>query len=1803
MGDIDSTPDANPDNDAGGIPDDGFTDDFLEGLGIIDEDDHDPRSIEVVDFALKLTIDSPDTVRYGESVIFKLSAYNQGNVELVNTDVLIDVGPGYNYDPASNPGWSTDPAEPAFTFAGPIAPGDSVFAFLDLTLLQTQEIADQWVNYGQLVQARDVLGNRDDDADSFAFIETAAENSVKPGDPDDNNIFGLGATFGEDEDDHDPAGPDVFDLALIKEQVTTGRIAYDDIVEYQITVRNQGNQSAQSFTVTDYLPEGLSFDPALQSENWVLDPITNTASLTRAGALDPNISDVFSIFLVVECVEASLTAWTNRAEISAAIDEDGNPAFDLDSTYDTIPDNDIGGTPGSAEDNNLDDSGTDVDNDGTSDEDDSDPAFTEVIDLALRKEVISTAPYTVGQLVDFSITVFNQGNIPLENVQVIDYVPAGLTYDGGDNPGWSDETNGASFIFQQGSTTERLMPGDSLQTVISLTYSQVPGGGVSADFINYAEILSATDTLGNSVAGLDADSDPASDLPSERAVLPDTAGDDDIDSKDQGGNEDDHDPAGIMASDLSLDKRVVTTGPYEYGQLIMYEITVTNEGTVPANNIELSDQIGCGLVYLPINDANWQYDQATSTATTLLPGQLLAGESVSITIALKLQYCDEPFDDLTYNNEAEIESVLDDGGDPFEDDDSTPGNDDDTEDDQDDAPIVVVDLALTKEVVTPATGIESGDPVIFSFTVYNQGNTDLTNVVIEDYIPSGFSLDGGASAGWTASALGAQYIISALLSESDTTVEITLSFSPGLGLVFNNYGEIVGASDTSGVDVTGNDADSTPSNNIDADDREVPNGPGDGDIDADGTDGIEDDNDPAAFGVLDLALDKNIAIPAAGYKYGDTLTYEFIVTNEGSLPALAIEVADRLPCGLEYLPSNDNEWTFDPVDQTAVVELSGPITAGTSVLVTLNLRLVYCDEADAYTNRAEIIDNETPDNPNPIDIDSTPDNDDPDEDDQDETTIPVVDLALTKETIITSFAVGGNVQFLITVYNQGTVDLTDITIIDYLPAGYQLDDASWSDSSDGVTTMIDDLAAGTATTITLNTIILQGTSLQDYINFAEVLDYEAPLPYQDADSNPGSNTQEEQSVTIGSPDDNNITGGGPLVGEDEDDHDVGGFDPFGSIGDFVWKDLDYDGFQDPGEPGVGGVTVALQTCSGVTIRTTVTNADGSYEFPSVLLGQYQLVFDLSSVDGCIATLQDNTSDDRDSDIDQDGMTDCFLLAPGQDLNTIDAGLAGLGDIGDFVWEDLDGDGLQDFNEPGIAGVTVTLFDEWGNPERSTVTDANGNYIFEDVPIGDYYLQFDTGDDDLLTTTPLAGNVNVDSNVDASNGPGTTAIFSLLPDDDNFSIDAGFYRCVTICGKTWYDLDEDSRRDQNENGINGMMIMFWRLNSNGVYEQEAMATAGTDPNTPSGDGYFEVCVRPGTYYVEVPLPPYGLVLARVLNTGNAFTNNDIGTFNGPATSQAFFLASGQGKCDIGAGFYPMATVGRAVWNDQNGNGLREAIEPLVQDVVVEVYNTDDQLISVDVTDATGIYTIDQLQEQDYYLHFAPPAGYTFTVPRVAPNATDRDSDVDHSNGLGTTRLISFSPGDNVIDVDAGLAQGVLPVLWSNVSVDRTDDDHLVRWSTAVEVNASHFIVQRSFDQVNWKDLQRLEAKNVTEGAHYRILDTDTERAGTYYYRIAQYDLDGRYDHSVVVQISAEGDGAIRLFPNPTSTQSQVELPAGVASEIEVISPLGQVVASYNINLGQGTTTHLIDVSSLPAGLYQVIVTVDARQESLPLLVIR
>ncbi|MEZ4913756.1 MAG: SdrD B-like domain-containing protein [Chitinophagales bacterium] len=118
----------------------------------------------------------------------------------------------------------------------------------------------------------------------------------------------------------------------------------------------------------------------------------------------------------------------------------------------------------------------------------------------------------------------------------------------------------------------------------------------------------------------------------------------------------------------------------------------------------------------------------------------------------------------------------------------------------------------------------------------------------------------------------------------------------------------------------------------------------------------------------------------------------------------------------------------------------------------------------------------------------------------------------------------------------------------------------------------------------------------------------------------------------------------------------------------------------------------------------------------------------------------------------------------------------VGSISNFVWYDLDADGMQDPNEPGVANVHVTLYTADGTPYAETYTDENGYYSFVNLPLGDYYVVFDIPEGYTVTAQNATAD-NMDSDIDLN---GHSAIVSITNTINDVTVDAGIIPDYGVC---------------------------------------------------------------------------------------------------------------------------------------------------------------------------------------------------------------------------------------------------------------------------------------------------------------------------------------------------------------------------------------------------------------------------------------
>ncbi|HNP52968.1 MAG TPA: SdrD B-like domain-containing protein, partial [Ferruginibacter sp.] len=116
-------------------------------------------------------------------------------------------------------------------------------------------------------------------------------------------------------------------------------------------------------------------------------------------------------------------------------------------------------------------------------------------------------------------------------------------------------------------------------------------------------------------------------------------------------------------------------------------------------------------------------------------------------------------------------------------------------------------------------------------------------------------------------------------------------------------------------------------------------------------------------------------------------------------------------------------------------------------------------------------------------------------------------------------------------------------------------------------------------------------------------------------------------------------------------------------------------------------------------------------------------------------------------------------------------------IGNYVWNDANGNGVQDLGEAGMSGVTAKLYTSTDSLVMTKQSDNNGAYSFENINPGIYYLHFQAPSGYAFTASLNAGDNQDDTNSDANPMSGQTLPFTLSAGEFDRTKDAGLISSI------------------------------------------------------------------------------------------------------------------------------------------------------------------------------------------------------------------------------------------------------------------------------------------------------------------------------------------------------------------------------------------------------------------------------------------
>lgn len=579
-----------------------------------------------------------------------------------------------------------------------------------------------------------------------------------------------------------------------------------------------------------------------------------------------------------------------------------------------------------------------------------------------------------------------------------------------------------------------------------------------------------------------------------------------------------------------------------------------------------------------------------------------------------------------------------------------------------------------------------------------------------------------------------------------------------------------------------------------------------------------------------------------------------------------------------------------------------------------------------------------------------------------------------------------------------------------------------------------------------------------------------------------------------------------------------------AIGDFVWYDADSDGEQDPGEAGLAGVTVELRTSAGVLITSTMTDDNGLYLFSGLAAGNYNVVVLTGTLPAGVNTTPTNIGGTTIM-VALDGVIDFLFADWGFDGGT-------LASIGDTVFLDTDGDGIQDAGEGGIEGVTLNLIDSMGNTLVSAITDENGVYDFQGLPAGTYTVE--------VTDT---GGVLADLNLSAGTNPTAPIVLTAGQDYDDadfpYTPSSGL---GTLGNLVWHDIDNSGDVDPGEPGLQGVTVDLW-LDVNG----DGSITLGVDnflrTETTDENGEYEFNSLPAGDYLVTVSDDFGVLAGFTKTSGTAGADN-----NSQADPYAVTLSSGvPNNLTADFGYFAAAdlNISGTTFFDNDGDGLYEpSVSPDDEDFGVDVTRV---LLFRDLDgdgmlDPTDALIDDQLSDSngDYLFSNLPPGDYI-----VAVDATGTFVD----GATQTTQLMTLSVQPvtlvavDSVDNDFGFNRPATSVLVSKWRAFLDRGQVVVEWQTTGQANTLGFHLYR-LDEATGREILVSGAAmlpaltTAPQGAVYQVVDRTAPTQGSASYLLVEVETAGFEQIYGPFEVRVERSLDATLLPTEVTTGYRV-----------------------------------------------------------------
>ena len=215
-------------------------------------------------------------------------------------------------------------------------------------------------------------------------------------------------------------------------------------------------------------------------------------------------------------------------------------------------------------------------------------------------------------------------------------------------------------------------------------------------------------------------------------------------------------------------------------------------------------------------------------------------------------------------------------------------------------------------------------------------------------------------------------------------------------------------------------------------------------------------------------------------------------------------------------------------------------------------------------------------------------------------------------------------------------------------------------------------------------------------------------------------------------------------------------------------------------------------------------------------------------------------------------------------------------------------------------------------------------------------------------------------------------------------------------------------------------------------------------------------------------------------------------------------------------------------------------------------------------------------------------------------------VSASSVSGTFSSVSL-PGPeytlSITGTTVDIVRAPLPVGLVAFSGESRSNANMLKWETASESNTKMFILERAAQNNVFNTLGEVSAAgNTNIASHYNF--TDAKPMADAYYRLKIVDFDGSFEYSKIIRLQNADASTVKveLYPVPASSTMNLnfESIANDNVQLKIVGSTGQILKTMEFEVSKGQNKNIIDVSSLPVGMYHLIISGSNIEKNLPFI---